>query len=81
MKRLDSNLRSLLYSHFSESLSGPGLATIRAYQESKRFVADNEYYADLEDRALFLTITNQRWLAVRSVYYRNCGKMDRLIST
>ncbi|EJD47908.1 ABC protein [Auricularia subglabra TFB-10046 SS5] len=65
MKRLDANLRSLLYSHFSESLSGPGLATIRAYQESKRFLSDNEYFVDLEDRALFLTITNQRWLAIR----------------
>ncbi|KAH7105792.1 ABC protein [Auriculariales sp. MPI-PUGE-AT-0066] len=65
MKRLDANLRSLLYSHFSESLSGPGLATIRAYKESVRFISDNEYYADLEDRALFLTITNQRWLAIR----------------
>lgn len=60
---IDSNLRSLLYSHFSESLSG--LATIRAYREVPRFLSDNEYYCDLEDRALYLTITNQRWLAVR----------------
>ncbi|KZS94671.1 ABC protein [Sistotremastrum niveocremeum HHB9708] len=63
MKRLDASLRSLLYSHFSESLSG--LATIRAYGEVPRFLRDNEYYTDLEDRALFLTITNQRWLAIR----------------
>lgn len=41
------------------------MATIRAYQESKRFVSENEYFVDLEDRALFLTITNQRWLAIR----------------
>ena len=26
-----------------------------------RFVKDNQYYIDLEDRALFLTITNQRY--------------------
>ncbi|KZW00021.1 ABC protein [Exidia glandulosa HHB12029] len=65
MKRLDANLRSLLYAHFSESLSGPGMATIRAYRESNRFVSENEYFVDLEDRALFLTITNQRWLAIR----------------
>jgi ATP-binding cassette subfamily C (CFTR/MRP) protein 1 len=59
----DANLRSLLYSHFSESLSG--LPTIRAYREVPRFLSDNEFYCDLEDRALYLTITNQRWLAVR----------------
>ncbi|BEJ03533.1 hypothetical protein CcaverHIS641_0107080 [Cutaneotrichosporon cavernicola] len=63
VKRLDSMLRSLLYSHFSESLSG--LATIRAYGETDRFVRDNCYYMDLEDRAYILTSSNQRWLAVR----------------
>ncbi|KAH7335823.1 ABC protein [Rhizoctonia solani] len=63
LKRLDSNLRSLLYSHFSESLTG--LATIRAYGEVDRFLRDNKYYIDLENRALFLVSTNQRWLAIR----------------
>jgi ATP-binding cassette, subfamily C (CFTR/MRP), member 1 len=57
MKRLDSSLRSLLYSHFAESLSG--LATIRAYGETNRFIRDDHYFIDLENRALFLTITNQ----------------------
>jgi len=57
MKRLDSSLRSLLYSHFAESLSG--LATIRAYGETKRFISDDHYFIDLENRALYLTITNQ----------------------
>ncbi|KAJ6495215.1 P-loop containing nucleoside triphosphate hydrolase protein, partial [Mycena sanguinolenta] len=42
-----------------------GLATIRCYSEIPRFVRDNKYYIDLENRALFLTVTNQRWLAVR----------------
>ncbi|KAI1797261.1 P-loop containing nucleoside triphosphate hydrolase protein [Ganoderma leucocontextum] len=63
LKRLDNILRSLLYAHFSESLSG--LSTIRSYGEVDRFVRDNEYYIDLEDRAAYLTITNQRWLAIR----------------
>lgn len=63
VKRLDGMLRSLLYSHFSESLSG--LATIRAYGETDRFIHDNCYYMDLEDRAYLLTASNQRWLAVR----------------
>ncbi|KAG1781882.1 ABC protein [Suillus placidus] len=67
VKRLDSMLRSLLYSHFSETLTG--LPTIRSYGEMKRFIAANRYYVDLEDRALYLVITNQRqvtlWLAIR----------------
>ena len=60
---LDSLLRSLLYSHFSESLTG--LPTIRSYGEVERFLKDNKYYIDLEDRALYLTVTNQRWMAIR----------------
>ncbi|KAG1887345.1 ABC protein [Suillus subluteus] len=63
VKRLDSILRSLLYAHFSETLTG--LPTIRSYGEMKRFIASNRYYVDLEDRALFLVVTNQRWLAIR----------------
>ncbi|KAI9000636.1 P-loop containing nucleoside triphosphate hydrolase protein [Trametes punicea] len=63
LKRIDAMLRSLLYAHFAESLSG--LPTIRSYGEVNRFLRDNEYYVDLEDRAAFLTVTNQRWLAIR----------------
>ncbi|KAG5350812.1 hypothetical protein C0989_009160 [Termitomyces sp. Mn162] len=53
LKRLDAVLRSSLYSHFSESLSG--LATIRAYGESERFRLDNEARVDIENR----------WLGIR----------------
>ncbi|KAF8907317.1 ABC transporter [Gymnopilus junonius] len=63
LKRLDAVLRSSLYSHFSESLSG--LATIRAYGESQRFLEDNEKRVDIENRAYWLTVTNQRWLGIR----------------
>ncbi|KAH7925482.1 ABC protein [Leucogyrophana mollusca] len=63
IKRLDSMLRSILYAHFSETLTG--LPTIRSYGEIQRFINDNKYYVDLEDRALYLTVTNQRWLAIR----------------
>ncbi|KAF7319425.1 ABC protein [Mycena chlorophos] len=63
MKRLDSMLRSLLYSHLSESLTG--LPTIRSYGEIDRFIRENKFYIDLQNRALFLTVTNQRWLAIR----------------
>ncbi|TFK46118.1 ABC transporter [Heliocybe sulcata] len=63
LKRLDAILRSSLYSHFSESLSG--LATIRAYGETERFRLDNEERVDIENRAYWLTVTNQRWLGIR----------------
>ncbi|KAL5494990.1 hypothetical protein ACEPAI_452 [Sanghuangporus weigelae] len=63
LKRLDSLLRSSVYSHFSESLSG--LATIRAYGETGRFLAENECRIDIENRAYWLTVVNQHWLALR----------------
>jgi ABC-type multidrug transport system fused ATPase/permease subunit len=56
-------LRSSLYSHFSESLSG--IATIRSYGESDRFVSENIKRMDVENRAYYLTIVNQRWLGIR----------------
>lgn len=42
-----------------------GLPTIRSYGEISRFVRDNKYYIDLENRALFLTVTNQRYVDVQ----------------
>ncbi|KAJ7221013.1 ABC transporter [Mycena haematopus] len=63
IKRLDAILRSALYTHFSESLSG--MATIRAYGVAERFRRDNERLVDTENRAYWLTVTNQRWLGLR----------------
>jgi ABC-type multidrug transport system fused ATPase/permease subunit len=63
LKRLDALLRSSLYSHFSESLSG--LTTIRAYGELDRFCLENIQLTDVENRAYWLTVVNQRWLAIR----------------
>ena len=45
LKRLDSSLRSLLYSHFAESLSG--LATIHAYGVTDRFLKEDNFLIDL----------------------------------
>ncbi|OJA08425.1 hypothetical protein AZE42_08305 [Rhizopogon vesiculosus] len=63
LKHLDAILRSSLYSHFSESLSG--LTTIRAYGELDRFLAENVELVDVENRAYWLTVVNQRWLGMR----------------
>jgi ABC-type multidrug transport system fused ATPase/permease subunit len=56
-QRLDAILRSSLYSHFSESLSG--IATIRAYREEGRFLKENRDWVDIENRAYWLTVANQ----------------------
>ncbi|KAH8831323.1 P-loop containing nucleoside triphosphate hydrolase protein [Flagelloscypha sp. PMI_526] len=63
LKRIDALLRSDLYSHFSESLTG--LSTIRAYGEEERFKERNKYLMDLENRAYMSTVANQRWLGIR----------------
>ncbi|GAA5902364.1 hypothetical protein JCM6882_000511 [Rhodosporidiobolus microsporus] len=70
LKRLDNLLRSSLYAHFSETLSG--LATVRAYGETDKFLKRNEAYIDLEDRAYFLTVINQRWLGLRLDFFGSC---------
>jgi ABC-type multidrug transport system fused ATPase/permease subunit len=46
LKRIDSILRSAIYSHFGESLTG--LATIRAYGKVEAFLALNYRQVDLE---------------------------------
>ncbi|KAG0212661.1 hypothetical protein BGX28_005857 [Mortierella sp. GBA30] len=63
LKRIDSILRSSLYAHFSETLSG--LATIRAYRVQNRFIGRNAYFIDLENRPYFMSYSIQRWLGVR----------------
>ncbi|RDB25946.1 Multidrug resistance-associated protein 1 [Hypsizygus marmoreus] len=62
-KRLDSLLRSALYSSYSETLTG--LSTIRAYREQKNSIINAEKGLDRENRAYYMTITIQRWLALR----------------
>ncbi|KAF8502645.1 hypothetical protein F5888DRAFT_1109854 [Russula emetica] len=62
-KRLDAILRSSLYSHLSDSLSG--IATIRAYMEEGHFLKENRDRVDIENRVYWLTVANQRWLGLR----------------
>ncbi|KAH9919495.1 multidrug resistance-associated ABC transporter [Epithele typhae] len=62
-KRIDSLLRSLLYASYSETLTG--LSTVRAYRWQDRFVNKSNEGLDQENRAYYMTIAIQRWLAVR----------------
>lgn len=57
LKRIDAILRGSLYAHFSETLSG--LTTIRVYGEVDRFRNENHELVDIENRAYWLTVTNQ----------------------
>lgn len=68
-KRLDSLMRSALYASYSETLTG--LSTIRAYREQNRAVKDAEKGLDMENRAYYMTISIQRWLAVRLDLFGN----------
>ncbi|KAJ3915478.1 multidrug resistance-associated ABC transporter [Lentinula edodes] len=70
-KRLDSLMRSALYSSYSETLTG--LSTIRAYREqaSARSVLNAQNGLDLENRAYYMTISIQRWLSIRLDFLGN----------
>ena len=62
-KRLESISRSPVYAHFSESLGG--LATIRAYGQSQRFINVFLRKVDQNTRAYFNIKVADRWLSVR----------------
>ncbi|GJJ75899.1 hypothetical protein EMPS_08257 [Entomortierella parvispora] len=63
VKRLDSTLRSKLYSYFSESLTGMG--TIRAYDRVGLAVSTNRQRLDDSNRAYYLFQMGTRWIAFR----------------
>lgn len=52
-----------MYSHFQETIAG--VSTIRAYEQQRRFVFENETRLDNSQRAYFPSISCNRWLAVR----------------
>ena len=63
IKRWDSVLRSPIFSHFTESLEG--MSSIRAYAASRRFVRINQDQLEAQNSAYYLSISMNRWLAVR----------------
>ncbi|ODQ63098.1 hypothetical protein NADFUDRAFT_72210 [Nadsonia fulvescens var. elongata DSM 6958] len=71
IKRLDSLGRSVVFSHFAESLNG--LVTINAFPSApERFIAKNEKSIDNMNSAYFMTISNQRWLSLRLDFCASC---------
>jgi ATP-binding cassette subfamily C (CFTR/MRP) protein 1 len=65
LKRLDNVTRSPLFAHFSETLTGAGQSTIRAYGCEQQFVERNVTLLDKNNTAYYLTIFAQRWLSLR----------------
>ncbi|KAG7191367.1 uncharacterized protein KQ657_003488 [Scheffersomyces spartinae] len=62
MKRLEAVQRSFIYSNFSETLNG--MPTIKAYGHSNRFLEKNNNYINKTNEAYYITIANQRFLAI-----------------
>ena len=63
MKRHEAVLRSVVFSRFSEAISGT--ASIRAYGVEEQFRRSVRSAIDTMNGAYFLTFSNQRWLSVR----------------
>ncbi|KFV13611.1 Multidrug resistance-associated protein 1, partial [Pterocles gutturalis] len=70
LKRLESVSRSPVYSHFNETLLG--VSVIRAFEEQKRFIKQNDAKVDENQKAYYPSIVANRWLAVRLEYVGNC---------
>uniref|UniRef100_A0A663N540 Multidrug resistance-associated protein 1 n=1 Tax=Athene cunicularia TaxID=194338 RepID=A0A663N540_ATHCN len=70
LKRLESVSRSPVYSHFNETLLG--VSVIRAFEEQKRFIKQNDVKVDENQKAYYPSIVANRWLAVRLEYVGNC---------
>uniref|UniRef100_A0A8B9P1J9 Multidrug resistance-associated protein 1 n=1 Tax=Apteryx owenii TaxID=8824 RepID=A0A8B9P1J9_APTOW len=70
LKRLESVSRSPVYSHFNETLLG--VSVIRAFEEQKRFIQQNDMKVDANQKAYYPSIVANRWLAVRLECVGNC---------
>ncbi|KAJ3319360.1 hypothetical protein HDV06_006387 [Boothiomyces sp. JEL0866] len=63
LKRIDSNTRSPIFSHFGETIQGAPV--IRAYAQEKRFVEELYSKVDENHKAFALMWIMNRWLGVR----------------
>ncbi|ELT99905.1 hypothetical protein CAPTEDRAFT_158862 [Capitella teleta] len=61
LRRIDSILRSPIYTHFEASLTGA--SSIRAYDQSKRFIQHSDYLLDKNQMAYYPYFTSNRWLS------------------
>lgn len=59
LKRLESVSRSPVYSHFNETLLG--VSVIRAFEEQKRFIKQNDMKVDENQKAYYPSIVANRY--------------------
>ncbi|XP_045182658.2 multidrug resistance-associated protein 1-like [Mercenaria mercenaria] len=63
VKRLESVLRSPIYNHFSETITG--VSVIRAYKCMDRFIEESEKRIDTNIKFFFAALSASRWIAIR----------------
>lgn len=63
LKRLDSILRSPIFSHFGETLEG--VSIIRAFRAERQFVDASMAKLEKNLRSYYANVSSNRWLAVR----------------
>lgn len=72
LKRLDSTTKSPIFASFQETLGG--VATIRAYGQTERFVAENEARIDRNQEAYFPSINCNRCTLFSPAVVLDLGK-------
>ncbi|KAJ3194255.1 hypothetical protein HK101_003141 [Irineochytrium annulatum] len=64
LKRLESNLRSPLYSYINEMLTG--ISTVRAYGAEGRFIETQEHLQNKANRPTYIKNTVDSWMSIRA---------------
>eukprot|EP00743_Colponemidia_sp_Colp-15_P007019 GILK01007575.1.p1 GENE.GILK01007575.1~~GILK01007575.1.p1 ORF type:complete len:1529 (-),score=302.56 GILK01007575.1:186-4727(-) len=70
LQRLDSMARAPILSNFTETLTGT--STVRAYGDQDRFVSLNDTRVNDNLRAYFISVSSNRWLAIRLEFVGAC---------
>ncbi|KAJ3416990.1 Multidrug resistance-associated protein 1 [Chytridiales sp. JEL 0842] len=63
LKRLDSNQRSPLYAHISETLAG--IPSIRAYKAEQKFIERQRILTDASNTPSYLYLCTSIWISIR----------------
>uniref|UniRef100_A0A803T3A8 ATP-binding cassette sub-family C member 6 n=1 Tax=Anolis carolinensis TaxID=28377 RepID=A0A803T3A8_ANOCA len=69
LKRLEAASRSPIYSNISETFEGSN--SIRAYKAQQRFVLQNDFNVDENQRASYPAVVADRWLATNIEFLGN----------
>ncbi|NXF93851.1 MRP6 protein, partial [Eubucco bourcierii] len=69
LRRIEAASRSSIYSHLWETFQGSSV--IRAYKQQQRFLCKNNFLVDEQQRASFLGVAADRWLATNLEFLGN----------